>query len=145
MYWTDWGKEPKIERAYLDGTERSTLVNTSIGWPNGLALDLARRKVYWADAQTDRIEYANMDGSDRKFLVTGQEVLPHVFGFSLLGRWNGGVLSFCICMRVVCIRDQSQSLNLEEFDNRFVIAKIKLKTASVCSVGFLEEFYLSYE
>lgn len=56
MYWSDWGEVPKIERADLDGTERVVLVNTSLGWPNGLALDYQQRTIYWGDAKTDRIE-----------------------------------------------------------------------------------------
>lgn len=56
MYWTDWGELPKIERADLDGTERVVMVNTSLGWPNGLALDYQERQIYWGDAKTDRIE-----------------------------------------------------------------------------------------
>lgn len=56
MYWTDWGEIPKIERATLDGTERVVMVNTSLGWPNGLALDYTERKIYWGDAKTDKIE-----------------------------------------------------------------------------------------
>lgn len=56
MYWTDWGESPKIECAYLDGSERRVLVNTSLGWPNGLALDLEEDKLYWGDAKTDKIE-----------------------------------------------------------------------------------------
>lgn len=56
MYWTDWGEMPKIERADLDGTERVIMVNTSLGWPNGLALDYQERRIYWGDAKTDKIE-----------------------------------------------------------------------------------------
>lgn len=56
MYWTDWGENPKIECANLDGQERHVLVNTSLGWPNGLALDPQEGKLYWGDAKTDRIE-----------------------------------------------------------------------------------------
>ena len=56
MYWTDWGENPKIECANLDGQERHILVNTSLGWPNGLALDLQEGKLYWGDAKTDKIE-----------------------------------------------------------------------------------------
>lgn len=56
MYWTDWGEVPKIERADLDGTERLVMVNTSLGWPNGLALDYQERRIYWGDAKTDKIE-----------------------------------------------------------------------------------------
>ena len=56
MYWTDWGEKPKIERANLDGTERIVLLNTSLGWPNGLAIDYDAGKLYWGDAKTDKIE-----------------------------------------------------------------------------------------
>lgn len=59
MYWTDWGEIPKIERAALDGTDRVVLVNTSLGWPNGLALDYAENTIYWGDAKTDKIEVCN--------------------------------------------------------------------------------------
>jgi len=38
VYWTDWGRVAKIERAALDGTERSVIVNTSLEWPNGLTI-----------------------------------------------------------------------------------------------------------
>lgn len=56
MFWSDWGERPKIERANLDGTDRMVLLNTSLGWPNGLALDYATGKLYWGDAKTDKIE-----------------------------------------------------------------------------------------
>jgi len=38
FYWTDWGKLAKIERAALDGTERSIIVSTELDWPNGLTI-----------------------------------------------------------------------------------------------------------
>lgn len=60
MYWTDWGEIPKIERAALDGSDRIVLVNTSLGWPNGLALDYAESKIYWGDAKTDKIEVCSL-------------------------------------------------------------------------------------
>lgn len=83
LFWTDWGSIPKIERSNLDGSDRIVLVNTSLGWPNGLSIDYRTRKIYWADAKTDRIEMANVDGSGRTTLLN--EKLPHVFGISLLG------------------------------------------------------------
>ena len=85
MYWSDWGQqEPKIERAFMDGTHREVLVNTSLHWPNGLALDFVERKLYWGDGHLDKIEVADMDGSNRRVIVS--EDLSHIFGFSLLGR-----------------------------------------------------------
>lgn len=65
MYWTDWGEIPKIERAGMDGTNRSMIVHTEIYWPNGLTLDYEQLKLYWADAKHSFIHRCNLDGSSR--------------------------------------------------------------------------------
>lgn len=83
MYWTDWGIVSKIERANLDGSNRTVLVNTSLSWPNGIAVDFADQRIYWGDGMKDRIEMINADGTNRRVLVS--EDIPHIFGFSLLG------------------------------------------------------------
>jgi len=84
MYWSDWGDDAKIERANLDGTARVFLVNTSLGWPNGLTIDYAERRLYWGDAKLDRIETCQLDGSQRQLLVGND--LPHIFSLTLLGQ-----------------------------------------------------------
>jgi low density lipoprotein receptor-related protein 5/6 len=57
MFWSDWNeKDPKIERAALDGSSRIRLIDKELGWPNGIALDLERDKIYWCDAKTQKIE-----------------------------------------------------------------------------------------
>ncbi|KAG7206637.1 hypothetical protein KM043_000315 [Ampulex compressa] len=84
MFWTDWNeKRPKIERSNLDGSERILLITKDIVWPNGIALDVDKWKIYWCDAKTDKIEVCNMDGTDRREVITDN--LPHLFGLSLLG------------------------------------------------------------
>lgn len=84
LFWSDWSeKDPKVERSNLDGSERIFVVHNELGWPNGITLDLINQKIYWCDARFDRIEYANMDGTDRRALITDN--LPHPFGFSLMG------------------------------------------------------------
>ncbi|GFQ74800.1 low-density lipoprotein receptor-related protein 6 [Trichonephila clavata] len=83
MYWTDWGAVPKIEKAALDGSQRVVLISSGLGWPNGLAIDYKEKKLYWGDAKTDKIESSNLDGTDRRELVSDN--LPHIYGFSLLG------------------------------------------------------------
>lgn len=65
MYWTDWGEIPKIERAGMDGTNRSMIVDKDIYWPNGLTLDYDQQKLYWADAKHNFIHRCNLDGSSR--------------------------------------------------------------------------------
>ena len=59
-------------------------MNTSIMRPNGIAIDFKALKIYWADARLDKIEVMNMDGSQRSVVL--DKDLPHVFGFTLLGR-----------------------------------------------------------
>ncbi|KAJ8953257.1 hypothetical protein NQ318_015839 [Aromia moschata] len=51
MFWTDWGSDPKIERSGMDGSHRQTIVSYDVKWPNGLTLDLVKKKVYWVDAE----------------------------------------------------------------------------------------------
>uniref|UniRef100_A0A673HQS4 Low-density lipoprotein receptor-related protein 6-like n=1 Tax=Sinocyclocheilus rhinocerous TaxID=307959 RepID=A0A673HQS4_9TELE len=81
MYWTDWGEVPKIERAGMDGTHRSVLIDSEIYWPNGLTLDYDLQKLYWADAKFSFIHRCNLDGSGREVVVKGS--LPHPFALTL--------------------------------------------------------------
>ncbi|XP_075921535.1 low-density lipoprotein receptor-related protein 4 isoform X1 [Petromyzon marinus] len=79
LFWTDWGHEAKIEKAQLDGSERRVLVNSNLGWPNGLTLDYDTRRLYWVDAQLDRIESADLNGKSRAVLVSE---VPHPFALT---------------------------------------------------------------
>uniref|UniRef100_A0AAY5EVI9 Low-density lipoprotein receptor-related protein 4 n=1 Tax=Electrophorus electricus TaxID=8005 RepID=A0AAY5EVI9_ELEEL len=82
MYWTDWGEHAKLERAGMDGSERVVLISNNLGWPNGLAIDKASSQLLWADAHTERIEAADLNGSNRRTLVSP---VQHPYGLSLLG------------------------------------------------------------
>ncbi len=70
MYWTDRSAD-HIMRANLDGTGSEILIcqaacgqiNADVNDPRGIALDLARSKMYWANVGSDRIMRANLDGS----------------------------------------------------------------------------------
>lgn len=53
MYWTDWGENAKLERAAMDGSERTVLINNNLGWPNGLTVDKVSSQLLWADAHTE--------------------------------------------------------------------------------------------
>ena len=81
MYWTDWGTVAKIEKASMDGSNRSVIHNTNLIWPNALTLDYASQVLYWADASLDQIESSNVDGSNRRVIAsTG---VNHPFGITL--------------------------------------------------------------
>lgn len=66
MYWTDWGANPKIERAGMDASSRMVIISSNLTWPNGLAIDYETRRLYWADAGMKTIEYGSFDGSGRR-------------------------------------------------------------------------------
>ena len=81
MYWTDWGTVAKIEKASMDGSNRSVIHSTNLIWPNGLTLDYLAQVLYWADAQLDKIESSNVDGSNRRVIVSNG--INHPFGITL--------------------------------------------------------------
>jgi low density lipoprotein receptor-related protein 5/6 len=56
MFWSDWGKKPKIERAYMNGERREVLTDVSLGWPSSLTLDTFNKRVFWIDAKLDHME-----------------------------------------------------------------------------------------
>lgn len=83
MFWSDWGKEAKIERAGLDGSHRQTIVSYDIKWPNGLTLDLVRRRVYWVDAKLNLISSCDYDGAGRRQILRSPDTLHHPFSISV--------------------------------------------------------------
>lgn len=76
MYLGVWGSVPHIERAGLDGSQRITLVN-GVGRVNGLVVDFATRRLYWADVDGKHIESCDLDGKHRQVVVSGNMPQPH--------------------------------------------------------------------
>ena len=81
FYWTDWGFVAKIERASMDGTDRTVLHDTDLVWPNGLTLDYEAQILYWADGSLNKIESSGVDGTNRR-LITQQGVF-HPFAITM--------------------------------------------------------------
>ncbi|KAG1706633.1 Low-density lipoprotein receptor-related protein 4 [Nymphon striatum] len=80
MFWSDWGENPKIERSFLDGSNRKIIVSSNLAWPNDLSIDYKMKKLYWADAKLDKIEYSDFNGKNRRIVLTS---LPHPFGLTM--------------------------------------------------------------
>lgn len=81
MYWCDWGSNPKIEFANMDGQNRQELVTRGLYWPNGLTLDDLNNRLYWVDAFLDVLEY--YDFKLHKITTLLEDgILLHPFGLT---------------------------------------------------------------
>jgi len=83
MFWSDWGREPKIERAGMDGSHREVIVQGSVRWPNGLALDLVLDRLYWVDAKLSTIGSSALDGSEARIVLFSTTTLRHPFSIAV--------------------------------------------------------------
>lgn len=69
LFFTKWGKSlASVERSFLDGSNRTSIVLKKIVYPHGVALDLALQHTYWVDTYLDSIERVDYDGNNRWFL-----------------------------------------------------------------------------
>ncbi len=78
LYFTDWGGVGRIEKASLNGANRTVIHNTSLVWPNALTLDIPTQTLYWADANLDKVERSGVDGQNRMLLA--ERGVDHPFG-----------------------------------------------------------------
>ncbi|XP_078613211.1 low-density lipoprotein receptor-related protein 2-like isoform X2 [Branchiostoma floridae x Branchiostoma japonicum] len=81
MYWTDaayW--TPRIERAAMDGSERTVIIDSDLGEPAGIAIDVNERRLYWCDSWNYIIESSDLDGSNRRTVVS---LYSNFYGISL--------------------------------------------------------------
>lgn len=50
----------------MNGEGRKTIIDKSVQWPNGIAIDLVADRIFWVDAKLNVISSANLDGSERR-------------------------------------------------------------------------------
>ncbi|XP_050504790.1 prolow-density lipoprotein receptor-related protein 1 isoform X2 [Diabrotica virgifera virgifera] len=84
VYWSNWNpQQPTIERAFLTGYGRESIIKTDIRMPNAITLDHKAQKLYWGDARLDKIERCEYDGTKRVVLA---KVTPqHPFALAVYG------------------------------------------------------------
>ena len=78
MYWANGGREPTIERADLDGSNRHTVI-VNVTRPTGLTIDYSLGLIFWVDIENQVIECANLNGTNRRIVVSG---LPMPFALT---------------------------------------------------------------
>ena len=82
IFWSDWGRVARIERAGMDGSHREILTD-QVQWPNGLTVDFLLEKLYWVDAKLSTIGSADLDGSNARIVFYSTTYLKHPFSISL--------------------------------------------------------------
>ncbi len=101
MFWTDWGRNPRIERASMDGKLRTVIISNKLYWPNGLTIDYPNNLLYFADAYLDFIDFCDYNGNNRKQVLASDLV-------SLWEKWLYVELfvqiAHSISFWIVCIR-----------------------------------------
>uniref|UniRef100_A0A665ULI1 EGF-like domain-containing protein n=1 Tax=Echeneis naucrates TaxID=173247 RepID=A0A665ULI1_ECHNA len=83
IYWTDWGNPAKIEKAGLNGGDRSALVSENIEWPNGITLDLLNQRLYWVDSKLHTLSSIDVQGGGRRTLIIDEDRLAHPQGLTV--------------------------------------------------------------
>lgn len=86
MYWTDWEEDDvndgigRIEKAWMDGSNRRIFVTSNMLWPNGLTLDHSTSTMYWCDAYYDHIERIHLNGTGRmvSLIIIFSFIIYHV-------------------------------------------------------------------
>ena len=71
VYWTSYMNQGGLRVGDLGGAGARDLI-TGESSPDGLAIDLAAGKIYWADTTSGSIRVANLDGSGARDLYTGE-------------------------------------------------------------------------
>ena len=75
MYWTDVTRKT-ISRSFLNGSSFEDIFVKNVQTPDGLAVDIVGRNLYWTDTGTDKLEVSKLDGSYRLALITSDLYEP---------------------------------------------------------------------
>lgn len=70
----------------MDGSNRRVIADTHLFWPNGLTIDYAGRRMYWVDAKHHVIEKADLDGRNRKAVISHGKLAVYRGGLLFVGQ-----------------------------------------------------------
>ncbi|KAF7274916.1 hypothetical protein GWI33_012422 [Rhynchophorus ferrugineus] len=80
IYWTNSDvNHPSIERSFLNGSNRETIVDSDLIIPAGIAIDYKKQRIYWADMREGiyyRIDSCDMNGNSREIVYEGTHTKP---------------------------------------------------------------------
>ncbi|XP_066267552.1 low-density lipoprotein receptor-related protein 6-like [Branchiostoma lanceolatum] len=80
MYWTDWGSDPRIDRAAMDGSNHTTIIR-NVSDPNMITIDYKENRLYYCDGGAYSIYSSDLLGNDIRRLFYEDE--NYVFGIAI--------------------------------------------------------------
>lgn len=75
IFFSDNDHNARIEKAFLDGQNRVSIVYKGLSKVSSLTVDTANNKLYWADSSRLTLEGCNYDGSNRRVIRRLNDVL----------------------------------------------------------------------
>ena len=76
------GNDPRIERTYMDGSNRFDLKLNKILNPRGLTVDPVNQRLFWVDSHLDHLETVDYYGFNRYFCSCVCSVPSHIQNIS---------------------------------------------------------------
>uniref|UniRef100_A0A915PQD1 EGF-like domain-containing protein n=1 Tax=Setaria digitata TaxID=48799 RepID=A0A915PQD1_9BILA len=85
MFFSDWHESTsRIEEAWLDGSHRRVLVSLERdAWPNGIAVDVKHKRLYWAEGSRSFIKSIALSG--KMDVQVFSESVNHPYSLTILG------------------------------------------------------------
>lgn len=74
VFWVNLAFPVKIESAKMDGSNRKAIIEKNLGTPSDLTVDTSKDLLFWSDLDLKQIETSDLDGNQRKNLVSDQHV-----------------------------------------------------------------------
>lgn len=80
FYWSEWGSDPMIGVAHMNGESAQPFIRDNIQWPSGITLDWPNDRLYWVDAKLHQLESCKLDGTGRQTII---RTLQHPYGLAV--------------------------------------------------------------
>ncbi|TDG47937.1 hypothetical protein AWZ03_005718 [Drosophila navojoa] len=74
IYWGDISARKIISSKY-DGTDERVFISTDIESPEGIAIDVISRRLYWTDSEKDTIEVASLDDPTLRAVIINKDLV----------------------------------------------------------------------
>eukprot|EP00731_Ephydatia_muelleri_P006973 Em0003g1221a len=89
LFWVDQTPSSKIQRCNLDGSNRTTIVN-STGTISNIIVDYASNQLFWVNSENHELRTSDLDGTKQRVFIPrptnpSQQYMERPFGMAKLG------------------------------------------------------------